>query len=72
MSYYKVVYKIDSYDTPHSRFYHADSTDIAADMFNATCEQSLIGEVVDVVKIVQVEEREELIHECGCGDPECT
>ena len=71
MSYYKVIYKVDSYDTPHSRYYHADGTDTAKDMFNATCEQSLIGEVVDVVKIVEVEERDELIQECGCGDPEC-
>ena len=71
MSYYKVVYKVDSYDTPHSRFYYAGSSNIARDMFTETCETSLEGSPVDVLKIVQVQEQDDDIHECGCGDTNC-
>lgn len=71
MSYYKVVYKVDSYDTPHSRFYHAENTDTARDMFTETCETTLQGSCVDVLKIVQIQEQDDDLHECGCGDPGC-
>lgn len=71
MSYYKVVYKVDSYDTPHSRFYHADTSNIARDMFTETCDTSLEGSDVDILRVVQVQEQDDDIHECGCGDSNC-
>lgn len=71
MSYYKVVYKVDAYDTPHSRYYHAASKNVARDMFKETCETSLEGSCIDILNVVQVLERDDDIHECGCGDSSC-
>lgn len=71
MSYYKIIYKVDTYDTPHMRYYHAENTAVARDMFTETCKTSLEGSSVDIIKVVQVQEQDDDIHECCCGGSSC-
>ena len=54
MANYKVVYKVDNYETPHSRFYTALNESTARSMFTATCEESLIGSATEVLKVEEI------------------
>ena len=66
MSYYKVKYKIDDYDTPHYRFYNAVNSETATAMFNETAETSLAGNEVEVLDVVAVQEKDSDVCECSC------
>ena len=58
MSYYKVKYKIDTYNTPHYRFYTATTPDIAQQMFTSTCETTLGGSDIQLIDVVEVIEKD--------------
>ncbi len=50
--FYKLQYNIEDDPKPHHRYYSALSPDIAASMFEATCEDgSLTGEHVTLLSI---------------------
>ena len=71
MSYYKVKYKIDTYTTPHYRFYTATSADIAQQMFTSTCETTLEGSDVELMDVVEVVEKDSTIVDTCCGEGNC-
>lgn len=52
---YKVKYDVDESENPskksHCRYYHALNHTTALEMFNETCEESLIGSVVKNVRV---------------------
>lgn len=76
MAHYKVVYQIDDYKTPHSRFYTALNETTALSMFKATCEESLIGSDTKVLQVKEIRETGSDLSEsddccdtsCGCKD----
>ena len=70
MAHYKVVYKIDDYETPHSRFYTALNESTARSMFNATCEESLCGSKTKIINIEEIKDpdAESCDVKCGCKD----
>ena len=67
MSYYKVKYRIDDYSTPHYRFYNAVNPSTATEMFNETCEESLVGSQVEVLDVIQVQEKDNSVCDCSCS-----
>lgn len=68
MAYYKVVYKVDDYKTPHSRFYTALNESTARSMFNATCEESLIGSKTKIINVEEIKDpdSDSCNIECSC------
>ena len=66
--HYKVVYKVEEYETPHYRYYTALNEQTARDMFTATCEESLVGANVDVLEVVEIKDPDT---EC-CDDGSCS
>lgn len=71
MAHYKVVYKVDDYATPHSRFYTALNESTARSMFTATCEESLIGSSTEVLKVEEILNPDEDCCDqssCECND----
>ena len=50
---YKFEYQLDSDPKPHHRYYNALDESTATSMFEATCEQSLTGESVVLIAVVE-------------------
>ena len=68
MAHYKVVYKVDDYQTPHSRFYTALNESTAKSMFRATCEESLVGSSTEILKVEEIKSSSD--DEC-CDPSDC-
>lgn len=52
MSFFKIIYVLNSKEEPHARYYRAESQDIALCMFNETVNHgSLVGYSPRVVNI---------------------
>ena len=60
--HYKVIYKVENYETPHYKFYTTLNEQAARDMFAKTCEESFKGSNVKVLDVVQIEANQ---------DPDC-
>jgi hypothetical protein len=71
MSHYKVKYRVESYDTPHYRFYAAIDAATATEMFKETCQETLVGYNVELLNVVPVEEHNDDIRECSCTSDSC-
>ena len=69
MSYYRIKYNIDTFKSPHYRFYHAQNAETAINMFEETKEQELIGYNTSVIDVVAVVEANDCI--AVCRDEEC-
>ena len=55
---YKFEYQVDSDPKPHHRYYNALDESTATSMFEATCEQSLTGESVVLLTVVECDTRD--------------
>lgn len=69
MSYYRVKYNIDTFQSPHYRYYHAANSATALNMFEEATEQELVGYDTSVLAVSEVRELADTIVECG--DSEC-
>lgn len=67
MAHYKVVYKIDEFKTPHSRFYTAIDESTARLMFKATCEESLVGSNTKILEVSELKDPDSDCCDSGCG-----
>lgn len=69
MNHYKVVYNIEGYKTPHSRYYTAKTESVARDMFAETCEESLAGHNATIIEVVQVDQQTDqcCTDKCDCS-----
>jgi len=64
MSYYKVKYNIDTFQTPHCRYYHAANKDTALSMFEEALNYELVGYNTEVLDVTVVREEKNKIVEC--------
>ncbi|MDB4464481.1 hypothetical protein N9033_00255 [bacterium] len=53
--HYKIIYKVEKYETPHYKFYTTLNEQAARDLFSATCEESFKGSNVEILDVVQIE-----------------
>ena len=51
---YAVSYTVSCDSSPHTRYYSAIDAKTALEMFKATCEESLVGELPREIKVTRV------------------
>ena len=64
MSYYKVQYNIDTFKSPHCRYYHAKNASTALNMFEETQTHELKGYETKVLTVKEVQEKDGKLVEC--------
>ena len=54
-THYKVIYTVESYTTPHYRFYTASDEQTARSMFSEACNEYHPDSSVKILEVVQID-----------------
>lgn len=68
MSYYRVKYNIDSFKSPHTRYYHARNAETALSMFEETRTHELEGYSTSVIDVSPVRESNDSVISCESNE----
>ena len=71
MSCYKIKYRLEDYETPHYRYYHALTKETALDMFEETRNRCLAHLPADILDVSLVEEKNNNIVSVESDDTSC-